>query len=325
MPLPVNVTNSLRAGIQSALKEMWKQEYPTWKKQVEILAKMIPVTNIRKEPLAWKESLPMLKYWGYNMPRTYQSLKDRYIEISIYAYELSIEWNKFDEEDDQLGDLRQHVSYAINRFKMLPMQLMSEYFNGVASLNPQISTCWDGVSLFSATDGDGAARFGATGGNIVTGSGPTVAGVEHDLPVVQRRLLSFKDTAGQPIFDEDAVDYSKLRVIAPNSLNEVMQKASKAEYLRISPDNQVSESNWLKGTFNYKLLSYLTDTSDYYVVVDHPFWKPFAYRAPKDVKQIWGDENNSDRARETYSSALYGHVRAGLAPWAPFVIVKVNN
>jgi len=325
--MPVaNITRSLIAGVQDDLKESWRQTIPVFQKQQDALVKFLKGIKIRNAQYAWKESVPFVKLWPYGDARTPQTFKDRYLALGKYNYELSIPWSKFDEDDDLLGDMRQHVQAAVKRYAQLPDVLISEYFNNSASLNPSILTCWDGAAMFSTTDGDGAARGGVTGGNIVTGTGLSVAGVIHDLHVAQRRFLDFVDpTASKPIFSADDVDFKNMMLIGPNEANEVFQKAANSEYLRSDLGNVTSESNYLKGLFEWQLNPYLSDSSDYYVVLKHPYWKAFVYRSPESIESIVADFNNSDHAKLTGEFAIYTHVRTALGPWWPYVILKINN
>lgn len=322
----VNIQQSLKAGVINALMDTWKQTMPKFEEQQKLMIRQLPYTNIRNASYPWKESLPFVKLWNYGMPRTYQLFRDRVLTMGLVPYELTIPWSRFDQEDDQLGDTLQHVQLAVERYGMLPDVLIAEYLNGVANLNPSLANAYDGASLFSATDGDGASRLGVSGGNIVSGSGASVAGVIHDINVVHRRLLNMVDsTAGKPIFDPKDITLSKLHVIAPTALNEIFLKATNTEYIRSDAGVTVAESNYVKGTFDFHLNPYLTDTTDWYVVCEHPYWKPFVYRAPKSVESILADINNSDKARGTMEYAIYTHLRTRLGVWMPAVIVKVNN
>ena len=326
----VNIINSLRAGVQADLMEMWKQKYPVFKEQQAIWLRRLGFKKpiLRKAPYAWKESIPFPKPWPYKHQRTYQLFQDRQIEIALFPYELSIPFAGFDEDDDQLGDLRSHLSLASQRFLQVPDKLISEYLTGVKSLNPVLNTCYDGVGLYSALDGAGAARFGAAGGNIIVGSGISTAALSNDFALAQRRLMDFLDPSGEsPIFSEEDVTYSRMTAIIPTGLNEIFQQLTKSEMLRIDTTNNVSQSNWLKGTFKYRINPYLTDQQDWYVVVEHEYWKPFVLREPGEggLRQIFADFNNSDRAREYNEYAVHSDIRYGIGPWSPFVTVKINN
>ena len=325
--MPVaNNQYSRMAGVLAELKETWRQTIPKFEKDQELLVHKLPYCGLRNAPYAWKESLPFPSYWPYGMPRQVKSFRDRVIYLGYVPYQLAIAWNKFDEEDDQLGDLKTHVQASVQRYGQLPTVLIYEYFNGTAVELPQLYQAYDGAGLFSATDGDGNARLGASGGNIITGTGVTASGVLHDIAVAQQRFMQFIDpNAAKPIFDEDMVTYNNLEAIIPITMNEIFQKATNAEYIRVDPGSITSETNYLKGTFKYRISPFLTDTSDWYIVVRHPYYRPFLYRTPKDVETVIADINNSDHARETNENIIYTHIRNAIGVWFPGVIIKVNN
>jgi hypothetical protein len=322
----ISNTQSQRAGVRKDLMEFWRQMFPVYRKQQEKLIRMLPQVDLREATYPFKESVPFPTLWNYGTPRNYQTFKDKSISLGIVPYDLTIPWSHWDELDDQLGDLRTHVQMAVQRFMQLPDVLAAEYINGTASYNPSLLTSYDGSSLFSATNGDGDARLGATGGNIITGSGATAAGLIADLAAVQQRALKFVDpTSSKPIFAADDVKYQKMFVIAPPELNAVLQKVSQAEMIWQSGGTVASETNYLKGTFEWDLNSYLTTTKSFYVVLQHSFWRPFAYRGPEKVESIISDISNSDHAREYNEFALYTSIRARLGVFFPGTIFKVNN
>lgn len=326
MPSVVSPQYSLLAGVIDALAKTWEQPFPEYDSLVKLMALTLPQTSLRTAPYAFKESVGFPIYWPIGEPRSAQGFKDRVIEITNRAYEMTITWNIFNKIDDQLKDLLPHVQTAVQRYKLLPIILMSEYLNGVPSYNPSLQNCYDGAVLYSATDGDGANRLGVSGGNIVTGDGLDPSGVLKSLAKAQRRFLEFKDPTGEkPIFDEASVDYTKLTIIGPPAANEVLQRASKSEYLRVDPLNTVSESNFMKGTFKYYINPFLTDSSDLFVFAEHPYWKAFAYRAPKSPEVVFGDKNNSDRARWYNEEGIYTDIRLGIAPFFCASTVKINN
>ena len=321
----VSVKQSLKAGVQNWLKETWRQVIPVFKKQQELFMKDVPFSNIRNVSMVFKESLPFPSLWDYGTPRSYSNFQDRIINIMLIPFSIAIKYSHYDELDDQIGDIKEHIEASIKRFGQLPDVLVAEYFNGSAVLNPSLALTYDGASLFSATDGAGENRLGVSGGNIISGTGLTPAGFIHDLSLAQRRFMNFVDpVARKPIFDPSDVDYKMLEVVVPTSLNEIVQKVSGTEYIHSDNSVTVPESNWVKGTFKFHVNPYLTDTSDWYVVARHPYWKPFVNRAPKDIESILADKQNSDSARETNEYAFYADTRTGIAPYFPGCIIKVN-
>lgn len=322
----ISNTQSLRAGIQADLISFWKQKYPIYKEQQALLIHSLKTTNIRNVSYAFKESLPFVKLWAQGMPRKYQSFQDRIITMNKVPYEMTLSWDEYDERDDQLGDMKPHIQSAVDRFGMLPDVLIAEYINGSASYNPSLSLCYDGAPLYSATDGDGNARLGATGGNIVTGSGLNTAAIIHDLAVVQQRLLSFVDpTAGMPIFSPEDVDYKNMVCIIPKTLNEIFQKASESTFIKLDQGTNTAEGNYMAGKFAYKTNQYLTDVSNWHVALKHNFWKAFCQRPPDKIENIIADASNSDRARETKENAIFMDMRTKIGPLFPGVLIEVSN
>ncbi len=327
MPI-INNDNSRLAGVIDAVSETWQNRYPVFQEMQNLMFHNVPYTNIRNAEYVWKEALPFPKKWDYGRGRTYQTFLDRLITCRVMPFELSIPFNLYDERDDQLQDVRKHVSKSVERFHMISDRLFSEYLNGARSLNDRLEVAYDGGGLFSATQGAGGApRLGVAGGNIVTGSGTTPDAILADVATVQARLLDMQDEEGQPFFTEADVDYDKLVVIGPNRLNESLQKASKSEFIKSDPANITSESNYQVGTWQYKLNPYLTNQNDLYVVVNNDYWKPFIHRSPdgEGIRSIFADFNNSDRARNTNEAAILTDVRIGLTPWFVGSIVKINN
>jgi len=326
----INQTQSLQAGIQSALNDTWRQNWPVYKEQQSSLLHFLPWSSIRKADYGWKERVPFPVLWRYGTGRTRQIFRDRKITISIYPYDLTQIWSGWDADDDQLdgpGGIRKHVSMGVKRFLQLPDVLYTEYFTGVASLNPALALSYDGVNLFSTVDGDGAARFGVTGGNIVTGSGVTThAKVKDDIVAARRRFLAFQEpVTGQPLFDPADVAYQSMLYVIPKELDGIFQGISEQELIYTDPTINTAQSNFLKGKIKYVVNQRLTDVNDWYCVLLHPYWKAFAYRGPQKVRHIYAEINNSDEARETNNNLSYSDVRLGLGPWAPFTVIRVSN
>lgn len=318
-------TNSRTQGAYRDLTETWRNKFPVYEELNRLFSRYLPDRGVRFAKYAWKESVPFPTFWDFDKGRTRKMFQDRSLEIGIYPYELTIDSRGYDLEDDQLGDGSEHVKGAVDRFLQIPQKLIHEYLNGSADLNPSLLNSYDGASLYSATEGGGANRLGASGGNIVTGTGVTVSAFSNDLYSVQQRFLEFTDTAGEILFSPAEVDFGKFIVVVPPELNEVAQQVAEAEYLRVDLANNTSQSNILKGKFRVKMSNLLTDASDWFVVLDHPYWKPFALRQARDVRSIWADMANSDRSKEYNLESLYADTRTGLGPWFVGTTIKVNN
>lgn len=324
----VDLTQSIRIGAIGELKDTWKRNMPSFQKQYSKILRKLKPNTARNAIYPFKESLPYLNKWSYKTERLFKSLRDRVINMGKIPYNLSIMWSKWDALDDQLDmeEVKTHAQSCTKRYLRLPFDLYTEYCNGTASLNDSILNAYDGASLYSTTDGSGAARFGATGGNILNGSGRTVAGFMHDLMVAQQRFFGFLDpTAGLEIFDDTSADVSKFFIVGPKTYNEIFTKASEQEFIRSDPTSYTSESNFLKGKFEFAINPQLSDDEDWYIFLEHELWKAFVFRGDEEVESFTMDLGNSDHAKLMYEEGFLTNMRCYLAPFMPACTIKINN
>ena len=334
MPNIQNV-NSREQGMYRQLDGMWEQIFPDFQKQYENFFLDLGTEGqaglARTAKFAWKESLPFPKRWDRGQPRQHQAFKDTTITVPLYRYETTLDVDIDDAADDQLGSdsAQRHMSLAVRRYLNLIMKLYSEYLNGATSLLPSLETAYDGANLYATTDGDGAARFGVTNGNLLSGTDSgtvTKQGMVTDLFNAHRQFIQYQDTANEIIFDSNDCSIENFVVSVPQTMAQVANEVSESEYLRFegSTDGGI-QNNVVKGRFEYEVNPYLTDNDNYFITLKHPYWKPMVKRQDKDVQSIWGDRSNSDKAKEYNVETLYTDVRNGVGVWAPFTTIKINN
>jgi len=324
MPI-VNNTSSRRIGILSDFAEIYKNRYPVYASRQDKFIKRGTVKT-RIAEYALKESIPVPEFWEYNEPRTRKTLKDRYLTVYHYPFQLALPYNRWDEEDDVLGDLRSHLESMTNRFLQIPDIMVSDYLNNAATMQPTLSTAFDGVALASATDGDGNDRFGITGGNIVTSTGVgTVAAILHDLWTCQTRWLQFLDTEGQPFFSPEEVAIDKVTCVVPSHLLEVFQNAREAKMAYVNPAINTAQENVLAMKFDLWVNPRLsTSANTWFAIIDHSYLKPFFYVLRNDLETLVEDETNDHNARNLGQRAILGHLRSGMCPFAPQSIIQVS-
>ena len=141
-----------------------------------------------------------------------------------------IEIHKNHLEDDQTGMLKTEPQRAGARMFQLrervAFQLLTQ--SSDAALLPSIPNCPDGVALYSATDGDGAARFGVTGGNLITGQTMnSAATIRAGVFAALIRIGQFKDTKSQPIYTDGEI--KDVVLFAPFSVYDLYLEAFKWE------------------------------------------------------------------------------------------------
>ena len=324
----INNTESLQAGIQSALMETWRQDYPVYAEQQKVFLHYLPYTNIRSADYSFKNRIPFPLPYPYGDNRIHQSFKDVKITVKIFPYQMTIGWDERDAADDQMADLKTHVSQSAKRFLQLPDVLIGEYLGGTAVYNYSgLLNASDGVGLYSTVDGDGAARFGVTGGNVITGQGVnTTAKIHNDIINCRRRFLQMTEpVVGQPLHDPDNVMYNRMCFVVPPQLDGVFNQLSDQDLIYSDPTINTAQSNFLKSKIKYKVNQRLADTNDWFVVLESGFWKPFAYRAPQTLRQLFATMQNSDISRETMQELVYADLRIGISPWCPWTTIQVSN
>lgn len=319
----IDSKNSKLQGIFDDVKEFWQQGYPKYAGFEQIFCKRPKDSTVQSASYGWKESVDFPSYWEYGKGRKERSFRDRLIEVGLHGYELKVSVNSYDRRSDQLEDPKTHIERGIKRFHQIPIKFIADFLNGTPNLIPELTLAYDGQNLFSTT-ADGAARFGVTDGNLKSASGFTAQSIYNDVFRAQQQFLNMKDPSGEPIFDEEDVSFENMVAIVPPHLNEVALTAAKAKFFRNDTTSTVASDNILSGTFQVKLFNQLSDSSSWFVVLEHPWYKPFLLRQESSLRNFWADMSNSDVARETNKETLFADQRVGMGILCPFVIIKFN-
>lgn len=303
----------------------------------QIVQLATPSTKLT-EYYGYFQSAPMPARWprGENIPE--KGFKSKAFSATNYRFGRRVKWDEDDREDEQLGGLMPGVRATGARFALLPEMFFYEVVNASASLLDAIPNAPDGVDMFNATDGDSAARYGVTGGNIITGSGYTTT--EHiitDIMAAMVRFASFQDTEGQPLYDLGEVVRNGF-VISYNvayerlfgeALKQLMTiKAITTQQWQYAPA-AAAVSNLIQ---NYGLNIDPWPTQrlsgvDWIVALKNP-------PAPLSVEQVrrplrertaLGGDNNSDSVRDRGEEYIQWDARLGWAVGPCYSIILVDN
>jgi hypothetical protein len=321
----ISADGHLRIKVLTDFADILLKKQVNYQARWDQLFRVIP-TNLRYVEEALWESVPIPNLWQYGEGRTRKSVKDIYLTLYHYNWELSLEWLRWDEEDISNNDKMQRLLEAqAERFIQLPDIFVAEYLSATADKYPALANAYDGVALHSATDGDGAARFGVTGGNIITGNGvANPAAIKKDLFAAKRRLTEFLDTQDQPYFQPEECSIDKFTVVHSPALIDVMETTRDAKYTYIETGINTAASNIVQQKFDTWPNQRLSG-NDWYIIVKHPYLKPFVKVDRDTMEQQLEDESNSDYSRDTGSRSSLCHQRFGIAPFAPQSTIHVNN
>ena len=180
----------------------------------------------------------LIEKWGYGEPpKTFdrvnwgeqpasKAYRYRTFDTVNFRWMSDVSWLRRDRELGNLGDIRGDAERAANRAAQRFERILYQQLQGTVDpkLLPLILSAPDGAAWFSATDGSGAARFGATGGNIVTGQDITTGpGLRSAVFRAVERMLTFLDPEGEPAIEDE--ETKVLTVLIPRESTEVAAEA----------------------------------------------------------------------------------------------------
>jgi phage major head subunit gpT-like protein len=259
------------------------------------LATVLP-SKSGKETYKFLGSVPPMREWGTG--RKSRALFAESYDVVNQKYELTLEVDRDEIADDQLGQIRVRVQEMAQRAGTHKDALI-----GALLINGESAgfNAYDGKTFFAT---DHASGKSGDQSNILTPSivdkdNPTTAEFRAALGSAIARMLSFKDDQGEPM--SWAAD--GLIAVVPPSMLITASEAINATLVN-------STTNILQGAAKVTAFPHLSDTDTWYLLKTNVAVRPFILqdRAPIELTAM---EQNSEEGfkREKF---LYG-VRARYA------------
>mgnify|MGYP001286086607 CR=1 FL=1 len=282
-------------------------------------------SNKRKEFYGYFESPPTVD----RIDRGESIAEDAFKAIS-YSVE-NLTWGKSigfleeDLDDLQLGDIRGVARGLAQRAAALPEQVFFQILQGSAnaSLLKAIPTAPDGAALYASTAG-GSARFGVTGGNIVSGNGvSTGAVVRQDFWSAIERAMQFQDTEGEPLLQDGAAD-GGVTVLFNAANLEVFTEA----FLQTRTLDSAAVTNTIIEGYSGQVTLWPTQritNNDAYVFFNAYGPKAIFEQVRQAPRLIDETRENSERARRYRILSTLLDMRAGYGVNVPYSTVKIDN
>lgn len=270
------------------------------------------------------DSVPMPKRWDRGQSRRRQSFQEYLVTIENLAFELTIPWHRYDEDDDQTQSIRARVSQGAARFAYLEEKLFVELITATPDDLSYIPKCFDGYDLYSTGSG---TRFGLTGGNILTGAsgaGTTPLDFLSDFNRVMQMFIQMKDTKNQPYHESQYLN--KPLVVVPPALRENAIKAQNQQMMavRTGPSGGGMESNVFQGAFDLWVNNRLTGYSWYVFLTNAPS-KAIAIQQRQGLRNNFFNEANSHDLADNNIREMMWDERKMIFPWNPHNTIKVNQ
>lgn len=291
----------------------------------------VPATN-RQHEFAYFEAAPHAEHWPRGTTVPTDGFGSVQFTVKVVDWARRVKWHKHDRMDDQTQSLFTQARMAGESFGLLPERIFFDLILNTTSTLPAVPLAPDGAAMFATTAG-GAARFGASSGNLLTGTGVASATtIIADYYTAIEQFMAFQDGKGQPMFSADRIDAGVVLIHG----SDLTQKFHEAFYqLRqgfvygsntaaATPSNVVIDSSRnveLWGT------SRLNGTNDFFLFLkDAPIQPTFILdrQAPQEFTALEGD-NNSDSNRDTGQEYIQWEARMGGGIALPYAAIKVAN
>lgn len=325
----VNASQVLANGLRTEFADT----YTKIKREVDsrlasVMDLSVGATN-RVHEFAYFESGAHAELWPRGGEIRSKGMDSVKFTATVQEYGKRVPWLGIDRQDDQTSSLMDAARQAGESFAQLPERMFFELIRNSASLLPSIPTAPDGAAMFATTDGGGSARFGATNGNLLTGSGATAADIRTDFYTALEQFMLFQDTEGQPLLN-DMLMQQPFILIHPVQITEAMEEAFVQKQQLGDSTAGGARSNIMADSAKRVTLwpsPRLTDANDWFLFLGSPpkqatFWME---RQGVTEETALVEDNNSDHVRDTGEEYIQWHSRSGAGIALPYGAIKVAN
>lgn len=249
--------------LEKGLKVEFNKAYHEAKQPDYMMVATKITSKSNSEKYGWIGDMPQLREWFGD--RHVKSAEDHEYTIVNRKFEGTVDVDRDEIEDDQIGGIKPRIQQLAVRAKEHPMVLLSDLIaNGTTGL------AYDGAAFFSDR---------TVNDNLLAGSGVTDANLLTDLATGRATMMKFVDDNGEPL------GITPDTVICPPELEIQFQKILQSSTYITATANGVK--NVWAGSLKRVVVDYrLTDANDWYLLaVDYPL-KPLIYQERKPPQFI---------------------------------------
>lgn len=235
--------------LEKALRGIFMKSYDNGENPADVMPMIMETSSTsNKEKYGWLGNVPDLSEWKDS--RKLYGVSDYDYEIPNKSYEGTLQVDRDDIEDDQIGGIKIRIGDLARKAKIHPRKLFFELI-----INGEVGLCFDGLPFYSVSH----AYKGVAGvqSNLITGTKagalPTASEMKADFVKMRAAMRDLKDDTGAP-FNEGAL---KLHIIASPDLEGVLDTVFGADLID-------STTNTLKGAATYMTTGRLSG-ADWYV------------------------------------------------------------
>jgi hypothetical protein len=320
------LVNGLRNEFADTYQAVQKRQQNS---MLSLLMDDLSATN-RYHDFAYFEAGPHAELWrrGESIPTDgFASVSFR---ATVHNFARRVKWHENDRADDQTQSLTDQARSAGRSWGLLAERMFFDLLTASTNTLPAVPNAPDGAAFFATTAG-GAARFGATNGNLLSGSGvASESAILTDYYSMLEQFKSFQDGKGQPLLDNDVTDGELLIIHAAADLQafeqaflQKRQGIVKGTDAGTTPTNIVQDASRKVKLWGTQRLA----TGDWYGFLLNAPKKPtfmLTRKALTEQTSFEGD-NNSDHTRDTGEEYIQWQSRHGAGIALPYCACKINN
>lgn len=331
MPNPVIAGASFAPGLKTEFLRTYYRQYDGIKEELARVMRLgIPSDKDQERYFFW-ESAPHIKRWIRGTVMSSKAFRGITYTATNYEWARSVDWHFADEQDDQTSSLVTQAKQLGTSFAILEERVYFQILTGATDFDllPAVPTAPDGQNLFSTTSDGSTARFGATSGNSLTGTGVTASALETDFFSVIAQFKLFQDTEGQPLWDKRTLDAPITIMYATTG---ALELAFSQVFQREITHSVVSStgagvSNVIKARgVQVRLVgTQRLSGNSWYATLEGVDVKPVFSQLRQSPAELNQDFPNSDATRNTGFKGIGFYGRMGFGVSTPYASIKVTN
>jgi hypothetical protein len=334
MGMPIVASGLLTAGLRSNFNDYYNQGVAEGAGIVDSVMDPDIPSDTETELFAYLETSPYPVLWRKGESISSKNVVAQTFSVTNRSWGRALEWNEDDRRFDKVGGIMKASQKLGEHWGTLKLRVLTQIVQATtdADLLPAIpNAAGEGVALFSATNAAGGARYGISGGNIVTGTGvASGSAIVNDFYLAIARAKNFQDTEGQPLHSDGTFD--KEIIVLASATNEIVFRQAFAQnpQANAAPGTAQSAVQNLIFAAGYKVKVFNTQRvtgNDWYVIFSGASYR-IAFRTmantPRELTYFM-DNNNSDFVRKTKQEGMQWDSREGYGVGAGYAAVKVDN
>jgi len=291
------VNQATIAAVFTTLKTTFNNAFDAAPSQWQQTAMLVPSGSSQND-YTWLSLFPKMRKWlGDKMVKVFEAFKYTVVNDD---FEATVEVNRNDIQDDNLGIYAPQAQMAGYSAKQLPDEIVADLKN-----NAFANHCYDGQYFYDSDHPVGDARTSTSNVGTVALSAASAAAAAASYGVARLAIMSFKDDEGRPL----ALIPDVLEV--PPALEITGRRLLEMDYLTdLSP-------NPYKGTAKLLVNPRLTSTTAWFLHCTSMPVKPFVYQervAPNFVQQT-DPQGDNVFMRKKFRFGAEARAAGGYAFW----------